>query len=84
MNVTLKLYATLSDYLPLEARRDNALALEVEPQTTVAQLIERRNLPLKLTHLVLVNGVFVPPPARAAHVLKEGDVLAIWPPIAGG
>lgn len=84
MNVTLKLYATLSDYLPLEARRENALALDVAPQTTVGALIECHNLPAKLTHLVLVNGVFVPPPARAGHLLQEGDVLAIWPPIAGG
>jgi thiamine biosynthesis protein ThiS len=84
MKVTLKLFATLSDYLPLDARRENALVLDVEPQTTVAELIERHKLPPKLTHLVLVNGVFVPPMARATNALKEGDVLAIWPPIAGG
>jgi sulfur carrier protein ThiS len=35
-------------------------------------------------HLVLINGVFVPPPERTSRALKEGDVLAIWPPIAGG
>ena len=38
----------------------------------------------KLVHLVLVNGVYVPPEQRAERVLKDGDVLAIWPPIAGG
>ena len=41
-------------------------------------------LPLELVHLVLVNGVFVPRAERASRVLHEGDVLAIWPPIAGG
>jgi sulfur carrier protein ThiS len=50
----------------------------------VAQVIERFNLPKKLVHLVLINGHFVPPYAREGHVLTEGDVLAIWPPIAGG
>jgi sulfur carrier protein ThiS len=39
---------------------------------------------MKLVHLVLVNGSFVPPEQRATRELVEGDVLAIWPPIAGG
>lgn len=85
MNVKLKLFATLSDYLPpAEERKGNEVALDVAPDTTVAQVIERFNLPEKLVHLVLINGHFVPPYARERHVLAEGDVLAIWPPIAGG
>jgi molybdopterin converting factor small subunit len=35
-------------------------------------------------HLVLVNGKYIEPSQRASYALKEGDVLAIWPPIAGG
>jgi thiamine biosynthesis protein ThiS len=85
MNVKLKLFATLSDYLPpAEERKGNEVALEVPAETTVAQIIERFNLPQKLVHLVLINGHFVPPAARTRHALTEGDVLAIWPPIAGG
>ena len=41
-------------------------------------------MPPKLVHLVLVNGVYVPPEERATRTLVEGDVLAIWPPVAGG
>jgi molybdopterin converting factor small subunit len=33
---------------------------------------------------VLINGVYVAPEDRATRTLVEGDVLAIWPPIAGG
>lgn len=84
MNITLKLYATLGDYLPVEARRTNQLALEVEEATTVTDVIAPLRMPEKLVHLVLVNGHFVPPAARATRKLAEGDVLAIWPPIAGG
>ena len=84
MKVTLKLYATLSDYLPEEARKKSALELELAPGTTPAQVIAERNLPLKLCHLVLIDGVFVPPAERAQRTLAEGDTLAIWPPIAGG
>lgn len=84
MKVTLKLYATLSDHLPTEARKTNALELDLAEGTTPAQVIEDQNLPLKLCHLVLIDGVFVPPAARATRALAEGETLAIWPPIAGG
>jgi thiamine biosynthesis protein ThiS len=84
MNVTLKLYATLTDYLPAESRATNAVALTVDPETTVEQVIEQYRLPPRLTHLVLINGSFVPPGERKSRRLQEGDSLAIWPPIAGG
>lgn len=84
MNITFKLFATLQDYLPLEARKNNALALELEPGTTVQQVIERFGLPQKICHLVLIDGVFVVPAERSTRVLQDGETLAIWPPIAGG
>lgn len=84
MNVTLKLYATLSDYLPEQAKKTNELALTVPDDTTVAQVIDHHHLPEKLVHLVLINGYYVPPAQRAGRRLREGDVLALWPPIAGG
>ena len=48
------------------------------------QIIEPFNMPARLVKLVLVNGVYVPPEERAKRTLAEGDVLAIWPPVAGG
>ncbi|MBI2313230.1 MAG: MoaD/ThiS family protein, partial [Betaproteobacteria bacterium] len=51
---------------------------------TVAEIADRFRLPRHLVHLVLVNGLYVNPPERLARTLKEGDTLAIWPPIAGG
>ena len=83
MNVTLKLYASLADYLPPDAHL-NQVRLELPDDSTIAHVIERYRLPPKLTHLVLVNGVFVPPSERAGTRLRDGDHLAIWPPIAGG
>ena len=84
MQITFKLYAMLADHLPDEARRTNSLMLELPPGRMVGQVIDEFNLPPKLVHLVLVNGNFIPPAERAGRVLAEGDVLAIWPPIAGG
>lgn len=84
MKVIFKLYATLQDYLPAEAKKTNALTLELDAATTIQQIIERFALPPKLCHLVLIDGNFVPPGERAARVMKEGETLAIWPPVAGG
>jgi sulfur carrier protein ThiS len=83
MQVTFKLFATLGDYLPPEARY-NQVTLTLAEGTRVAEVIDRHSLPPKLVHLVLVNGHFLPPPERVVRELKDGDVLAIWPPIAGG
>ena len=58
--------------------------LELEEITSVADLIDRYQLPPKLTHLVLVNGHYIEPDKRATTLLNDGDALAIWPPIAGG
>jgi sulfur carrier protein ThiS len=84
MKITFKLYATLTDYLPPQARSDNRVELDIAADATIADIVAPFNLPMKLVHLVLVNGVYVPPEARASRRLQEGDVLAIWPPIAGG
>ncbi|RLJ65195.1 sulfur carrier protein ThiS [Sulfurisoma sediminicola] len=84
MRVTFKLFAMLQDYLPLEARMNNALALDLPEGTTIQQVIERFALPQKSCHLVLIDGNFVPPAERDGRRLKDGETLAIWPPIAGG
>jgi sulfur carrier protein ThiS len=84
MNITFKLYASLAQHLPPEAAGSNAVQIDITPQATIADIIAPFNLPMKLVHLVLINGVYVAPEDRASRTLQEGDVLAIWPPIAGG
>ncbi len=84
MHITFKLYASLTDFLPPAHRHGNQMPLEVAEGATIAQVIEPFQLPMKMVHLVLINGHYVAPDARATRVLVDGDVLAIWPPIAGG
>lgn len=84
MRITVKLYATLTDYLPVDARKTNQMEMEVPEGTSIVDVITPLQMPARLVHLVLVNGVFVPPGARSERALSNSDVLAIWPPIAGG
>ncbi len=84
MKITFKLYATLTDLLPAGANA-NAVDIEIPDDTTLNQLIDKYRVPRELAHLVLLNGVFICTEDRdQSGVLKAGDVLAIWPPVAGG
>ena len=84
MRVTLKLFASLVSHLPADARNSHRLVLDVDPGTTVLDVIRRQGIPEPLCAIVLIDGVWVPRSDRAARVLADGDILAIWPPVAGG
>jgi molybdopterin converting factor small subunit len=83
VKLTFKLFASLTALLPKEAR-DHAIEIEVADNVTALELIDRFRVPRKSAHLVLVNGVYLDPDDRGAPNLRDGDTIAIWPPVAGG
>jgi sulfur carrier protein ThiS len=84
MTITLKLFASLDAHLPAEVRSSHRLDLDIAPGSTVQDVIRRQGVPEALCAIVLLDGHWVARPDRATRVLAEGQVLAIWPPIAGG
>jgi sulfur carrier protein ThiS len=83
MQINIEFYASLMQYLPpgksrfrREVRIDDAQRLDT--------LIEQFHIPVKMAHIVLVNGHFVNADKREERELVEGDVVSIWPPVAGG
>jgi sulfur carrier protein ThiS len=88
VRITFKLFATLSEYLPdeLDGHRSagHEIAVDVPEGTALQAVLDRFPMPRALVHLVLVNGTYVPPGQRAGHALREGDAVAVWPPVAGG
>jgi sulfur carrier protein ThiS len=84
VKISLKLFATLAAHLPAEVRSRHRLELEVAPGATVLEVIQGQGLPPGQCAIVLVDGVWVAQADRATRELAEGEVLAIWPPVAGG
>lgn len=83
MKIVVKLFANLGGLLPADSRA-NSMEIEVTDNATANQIIDLLQLPRKKVHLVLQNGLFVEPQNRDLPVIKEGDAIAFWPPIAGG
>jgi hypothetical protein len=83
MKITLKLYASLMPYLP-ETDQRHAVDIEIDPSDPPYKVIDAMKIPRELAHLVIVNGIFVCGEDRNKAQFKEGDVLAMWPEVAGG
>lgn len=83
MKLRVKLYASLKPYLPVGSAKNEA-DIEIAEGASVQSVLDGFNMPEGLYKLVLVNGVFVTPEERARRAFIENDVLAVWPPVAGG
>ncbi|MHC8509843.1 MAG: MoaD/ThiS family protein [Rhodospirillales bacterium] len=83
MKIRLKLYASLGRYLPPDADR-NEIDVDAPGGATVQSVLNAHGAPPGECHLVLVNGHYIAPDARAGQALQEGDHVAAWPPVAGG
>jgi molybdopterin synthase sulfur carrier subunit len=83
LQLTFKLYASLTELLPASAV-DHAVSIEVADGTSAWDVIDQFRVPRKSAHLVLINGVYLEPEDRAKSTLRNGDTIAVWPPVAGG
>ncbi len=83
MKLKVKLYASLKPYLPAGAPRNQA-DIEISEGASVQSVLDGLNIPQGAYKLVLVNGIVIVPEERASRGFVESDVLAVWPPVAGG
>jgi molybdopterin converting factor small subunit len=79
VKIEVQLFATLAAYRPAGAPGDG-VTLDVEPGTTVGQVVEWLRIPADVEYLTVVNGHDAP----AGQVLTDDDVLSMFPPLAGG
>ena len=74
MNVKVKLFASLRSFGPDEQ------VLALPENTTIEDVVHILRIPPTIRLLRIVNGEHRP----VGHVLRDGDDLALFPPIAGG
>ena len=80
MKIEVKLYASLGRYMPQAELERGQNYLEVGEGTTIKALLVNLQVPLETVKLIFLNGIH----ARENEVLKEGDRLGVFPPVAGG
>ena len=79
MKIEIKLFANFREYLPPGSEKYSCW-LDLEEGTTVGQALERLKIPLSIPMIALVNGLH----RTFEDRLQPGDVLSIFPPVAGG
>jgi len=80
MKVELKLYASLGKYMPKVLLEKKHAYLEIGEGTTIKALLEDLKVPIETVKLIFLNGIH----AKNNEVLKDGDRLGVFPPVAGG
>ena len=77
MNITLKLYTVLREYLPGDLK-DNTLS--IPDNSRVVDVINMLKIPDELPKIILINGSQRNPGSE----ICDGDELSMFPPISGG
>jgi molybdopterin converting factor small subunit len=79
MEIEVKLFATLRDYLP-KGSGQFSCRVEIDSTDTVRNVLGKLKIPQDIPKIILVNGVH----SNLDRVLKYGDVVSVFPPVAGG
>lgn len=77
MIINLKFFASLRQYMPGD--KDESW-VDVQMESTVGEVLDYLKVPPDKPKIYMVNGVH----AERETLLKEGDVLSVFPPVAGG
>jgi molybdopterin converting factor small subunit len=79
MKVEAKLFANFREFLP-PGTKGYSVFLDVEEGTTIGQVLGILQIPESIPMLTLVNGIH----QKFEDPLHSGDVLSLFPPVAGG
>jgi sulfur carrier protein ThiS len=79
MSLHVEVSSYLRKFLP-NYNPEEGLILDFRPGMTVAQMIKDLGIPEEQVQLIMVNRMAVKPD----HVLKEGDLVGLFPILDGG
>ena len=78
MNVRLRLFTVFQKYIP--DGKQGRVILCCRDGERIGELLDRLGLPQDVPKIILVNGT----QKSLDDVLHDGDLLDVFPPIAGG
>jgi molybdopterin converting factor small subunit len=79
MEIEVRLFATFRDYLPQDCA-SFSFKKSLDRQMAVNKITEEIGLPQDVPKIFIVNGNVV----TGEYLLHGGDVVSIFPPVAGG
>ena len=79
MRIEVRLFATFGSYLPPGSGGGTAM-IEVPQGSTVDDVATHLGIPSDLARIILINGQ----DADHTRRLNPGDIVTLFPPLAGG
>ena len=79
MEIEVRLFATFRDHLPRDSG-SFSFRKGLEKEMALSEIVEEISLPPDIPKIFIVNGNVV----TGEYVLRDGDVVSIFPPVAGG
>ena len=84
MQIEVRMFMEYRQYLPEDAV-EGKTTVTMEEGTTVDTLLKSFAIPLDEPKILVINGVSHGACSSVPdHKLKDGDVVAIFPPVGGG
>lgn len=80
MIVKVKLFATLRSYGPTDIKLGESFSVILEDDADVAALLKELKIPKDEAKIIMINGNN----RELEDKPKEGDTIAIFPPVGGG
>ncbi len=75
VSITIKLFADLTQFGPAKAEQN------LPEGSSINTIFEKYRIPKEKKTIILVNRI---PSYDRDYILKNGDTVAIFPPLAGG
>jgi len=84
MEIELKLFMMFKKYGPPE-QVDGRSRMHIEPGTRFIDILNKISMPIEEDKIIVINGISHKQCDEVnALKIKNGDIVAIFPPIAGG
>jgi len=79
MRMEIKLFANFREYLPPGSDKYSCW-VDLKEGSTIGQALQQLKIPVSIPMITLVNGLH----RSFEDILHPGDILSIFPPVAGG